>query len=133
MEQAALDQDLALLGSEVVGDLELVAAVDLHGDLVGAPLELLADLRQRPGLPRLGAVVVRVVLEGQGEDALCDEVATMDAGERLGEDGLHPELQRRQRSVLARGALAVVLAADDEPLAPLLQALSELRVAVAES
>ena len=56
----------------------------------------------------------------------------MDPRERLREHRLHAQLQRRQRRVLARGALAVVVAADDEPAPPLVQPLAELRVAVAE-
>ena len=58
MEQTALDQHLALLRREVVGHAERLASLDLDRDLVAAVLELLADLRQLPGLPDLGAIVV---------------------------------------------------------------------------
>src|SRR4051812_20387701 len=43
VQQAALDQDLALLRREVVRDLERVAAVGLHRDLIGAVRQLLPD------------------------------------------------------------------------------------------
>ena len=43
---------------------------------------------------------VRVVLEGQREDALGYEIAPVDPGERLREHGLDAELQRGERGVL---------------------------------
>src|SRR4051812_9430737 len=133
LEQPAAQEDLALLRGEVVRERQFVARV-LYADrdLVAARLELLAHLGQRPALADLGAVVVGGVLERQREDALRDEVAPVDAREGLREDGTDAEVQRRDRGMLARGALAVVLATDDEACAPLLHPLAELRVAVAE-
>ena len=87
---------------------------------------------ERPGLADLGRVVVGVVGEGQREDPLGDQVAAVDAREALRDHRLDAELERRQRGVLARGALPVVVAADDEAAPPLLQPRAELRVAMAE-
>src|SRR4051812_15858822 len=133
LEQAAAEQHLALLVGEVVGQLELAAVVlDLRADRLGAALELVAQLRQLPALADLGLVVVGLVDEGQRDDPLRDEVAPVDARERLGDHRANAELQRRQGGVLARRALAVVVAADDEAAAPLADPLAELGIAVAE-
>ena len=56
----------------------------------------------------------------------------MDPGVRLREHRAYAELEGRQRGVLARRALPVVLAADDEPAPPLVHPLAELRVAMTE-
>ena len=102
VQQAALDQDLAFLGSEVVGDGELVAGLlHSHGDLIRPFGQLLAHAGQLPRLAHLGAVVVGVVGEGQRQDPLRHQVAAVDAGVGLGEHRLDPQLQRRQRRVLA--------------------------------
>ena len=61
-----------------------------------------------------------------------DEVRAVDAGEALGDDGADPEVERRERRVLARGPLAVVVAAGDEAAAPASGAVVELGVMAAE-
>src|SRR4029079_7303312 len=88
--------------------------------------------RDAPGLPQLGLVVVRRVLEEQRHDALRDQVAAMDPREALRDHGADSQLCRGKRGVLAARALAVVVAGDDETPAPLLRAPRELRVAVLE-
>ena len=125
LEQPAAQQHLALLRREVVAQLDLVAVVDDGGDGVRALLELLAQPREPPGLAHLGAPVVLLVGEGQRHDPLGHEVAAVDAREGLGDHRVHAELERRERGVLARGALAVVVAADDEACLPLADALAE--------
>src|SRR5215207_7655110 len=133
LEQPAAHEDLALLGREVVPELDLVAGVAVAArDQVRAGLELLAQVRERPRLADLRLAVVVVGGERERDDPLRDQVAAVDARERLRDHRLDAELQRGERGVLARGALAVVVAADDEPAAPLLDPLAELRVAVAE-
>src|SRR5205085_23227 len=88
---------------EVVRDRKAVTAVDLDRDLVRSGRELLADLRKPPRIPHLGAVVVRGVFEDEREDPLRHEVAAVDAGERLREDGLHAELERSEGGALMFG------------------------------
>ena len=73
-------------------------------------------------------VVVRRVGELQRQDAEVDQVLAVDAGEGLRDHRLDAQIHRRKRGVLARGALAVVLAAEDEPAAELLARARELGV-----
>ena len=61
--------------------------------------------------------VVRRVGQDQGQDAEVDQVGLVDAGEGLGQDDAHTEVARGQGRVFAAGALAVVVAAQDEALA----------------
>ena len=112
--------------------LQLAVAVDLRSDRVRAVFELLADVRELPGLADLGVVVVGVLRERERHDPLRDEVAAVDPGERLRDHGLDSQVERGERGVLSRGALAVVVARDDDPAPPLLEALAELGVAVAQ-
>ena len=49
-----------------------------------------------------------------GDDAPVDEVGAVDAREALGDHRAHAEVQRREHRRLARGALAVDLAAHDD-------------------
>ena len=88
--------------------------------------------RDPPGLAQLGLVVVGRVLEEQRHDPLRDQVAPVDAREALRDHGADAELGGRERRVLAARALAVVVAGDDEPSAPLVRAPRELLVAVLE-
>ena len=100
--KSAEDEHLALGRREVVSHGELLARVLVaDGDVLGPLLELLLDLRERPARLDLGAVVVGLVLEGQRQDPLGHQVAAVDAREGLGEHRLDPELERRQRGVLA--------------------------------
>ena len=101
-QQPARDQDLALALGQVVGEGDLLIAVDLGGDLVRALRKLLLEVGQGSGLPNLGAVVVALVVKSQRDDALGDQVAAVDAGKRLGDHRLYPEMKRRQCGVLAR-------------------------------
>ena len=55
-----------------------------------------------------------LIREGERCDPLRDQIPTMDPRERLGDHGLDPEVQRRQRGVFSGRALAVVVARDDE-------------------
>ena len=86
----------------------------------------------RPGLPELGLVVVGRVLEEERHDALGDQVAPVNPREALRDHGPDTELGRREGSVLATRSLAVVVARDDEPSAPLVRPLREPLVAVLE-
>ena len=58
--------------------------------------------------------VVRLVREDEGQDAEIDEVGGVYALEGLGDDRPHAEGGRADRRVLARGALAVGQARDDD-------------------
>ena len=69
------------------------------------------DLVARPHL-----LVVRGVDERQREHALLLQVRLVDARERARDDREPAEEARLERGVLARGALAVVVVADDDPL-----------------
>ncbi len=98
-------------------------------------VESVGDLlqpRDPPGLAQLGLVVARRILEQQRNDPLRDQVPPVDPGEALCDHGANAELRRGQRGVLAARSLAVVVAGDDEPSAPLLRAPRELRVSVLE-
>ena len=57
-QQPARDEDLALVLGQVVRQRELPVVLDLGADPLGALGQLLLEVRQRPPLPYLGAVVV---------------------------------------------------------------------------
>ena len=69
-----------------------------------------AGIRQRS--PTAVAAPVGVA-EHQRHDADGDEVAPVDPREAAGRDRLHSQVQRGERGLLAGGALAVVVPADD--------------------
>ena len=71
----------------------------------------IVDAQPRAGLQRV--VIVRV-FKRQRQDAGVDEVGRMDAREALGHDAADAEIHRHERRVLARRALPVVAAADDD-------------------
>src|SRR5436190_3684472 len=81
-QQAAADEDLPLTGVEIVlqGEL-LIRIADERGYRRRPGAQLFLQLRKLPGLADLGLVVVRLVGERQGHDALRDQVAPVDAGE----------------------------------------------------
>ena len=90
------------------------------------------EARDPPGLPQLGLVVVGLILEKEWHDSLRDQVPPMNPRKALGDHCADAELGRRQGGVLAARALAVVVAGDDEPSAPLVRPLREPLVAVLE-
>ncbi len=75
---------------------------------------------------------VHFVLEDERRDPLRDEVAAVDAGERLRDDRADPKRLRGQGGVLAARTLPVVLAGNDEAAALLTRALRERRVEALE-
>src|SRR6266404_6188245 len=62
--------------------------------------------------------VIRRVGEGERQDAIIDQVLTVDASKALGKDDSQAEVARRHRGVLARGSLTVIVAGDDRMSAP---------------
>jgi hypothetical protein len=63
---------------------------------------------------RLDAIVIGGVVEFQRQDAEVGEVLPVDAGIGLGEDGAQAEIPQGDRGVFTGGALAPVLAGDDQ-------------------
>ena len=64
------------------------------------------------------AVVVCRVLERQCQQSLLLQVRLMDARKAPGNDCHTPQKARREGSVLAAAALAIVMVTDDDPLDP---------------
>src|SRR5919109_388729 len=104
-DQTAGDDDLALAGQEVMGDRDRAVLADLDLELVLALGDRMQP-RDPPDLPKLGLVVIGLVLEEQRDDPLGDQVPTMDAREALRDHGTDAELSRRERRVLAARSLA---------------------------
>src|SRR5207237_6035467 len=75
---------------------------------------------------------IRLVLEHERRDALGDEVAAMDPGERLRDHGADAEGLGREGRVLAARALTVVLPRDDEATAALAGPLRERGIGALE-
>ncbi len=59
-------------------------------------------------------VVVAGILELEGQRSVVGEVLPVDAGEGLGDESPQPEVTWRDRRMLARRTLTVVLATDDD-------------------
>ena len=68
-------------------------------------------------IAEVDAVVIRLVCESHGQDAVVDQVRLMDAGEALRHHRADAQVQRHQGGVLAAGALAVVAAGDEDAAA----------------
>ena len=66
-------------------------------------------------------LVVGLVLQAEGQYAVIYEVRPVYPREAQSDDALDAQIQRGQRRVLAAGALAVVLARDDEAAAVFLR------------
>src|SRR5256885_17232292 len=75
-DQPACDDDLALAREEVVRERDRAGAFNLGLEVVLA-LGDRVEPRDRPRLPELGLVVVRLVLEEQRHDPLRDQVAAV--------------------------------------------------------
>src|SRR5574341_1089884 len=103
-------------------------AVHLNGNLPVSPLDPFPDVRERHLHAFCNAVIVLRVLERKRENAEVAEIRLMDAGEALHDLGADPEIPGRQGRVLAARSLAVVLAANDDYVAPRLAILRELRL-----
>lgn len=98
------------------------------GDLLRSPVLMLDSERQvlaggerleaedRHLIVRLNPVVVLGVGERQRKHTLLLQVRLVDTRERAGDDRKATEETRLERSVLTRGALTVVVVADDDPL-----------------
>src|SRR5919204_5462368 len=72
-DQAAGDDDLALARQEVVRQRDHADAIDLDLELV-VPLRDRVQAAHAPGLAELGLVVIGLVLEEEGHDALGDQI-----------------------------------------------------------
>src|SRR5712691_3150341 len=88
--------------------------------------------RDPPFLALRRVLVVGLLDEREGRDSLRDQVRAVDAREALRDDRTDAEVERRERSLLAARALAVVVTADDDPAAQLRRARGELGVEAAE-
>src|SRR3712207_2062761 len=111
-QDAACDEDVAL-PLRVLGEKRDLVSVRAGRYLLVAVLEAPPQVGQLPLLPLLEPLVVRLVLEAQGQYALGDQVAPVDAGEALGDHGSDPEVQRGESGVLPARALPVVVPPHD--------------------
>ena len=73
-------------------------------------------------------VVILAPGKGERQQALRDQVAPVNARKALGDHCAHAQLLGRQRRVLARRALPIVIAPDDKPPAPLARPVGEVAV-----
>lgn len=132
--QRATGQDKAslVLGNRMLGlDLHHLASVLLgnpEGNLALATvLEHLVQTDRSHLIAGVNQVVILLVGERQGHDTLLLEVGLVDSGKGLGDDDAGAQVTGLKGSVLARGALAVVVLGNDEPgLVALLPLLGQL-------
>src|SRR5215212_9003002 len=101
-------------------------------DLLLTVLQAFAQVRKFPLVALLELLVVRLVCELQGENALGDQIPPVDAGEALSYHRSDAEVQRGQGRVLAATTLTVVVPANDKARRHLLGLLVVLRVEAAE-
>src|SRR5215218_6298773 len=127
VEDAPGQGDLALTGGQVEGGGEAVLALDLHVDPLRPARHGVPEAGNGQLIADLEPVVGRLV-DQEGEQALGDQVAPVDAGQALGQDAADAEGEGGQGGVLTAGPLAVVLPGHDEAAAPALGPLDELWV-----
>src|SRR5207244_2058232 len=119
-DEAAREENLALARAQAEDECDR-AGRRLRLELRPARAHGLEHARDLPLLALLGARVVALVGEGERHDAVRDQVRPVDACEAPRDDAADAEVERREGRLLAARALAVVVAADDDPSAPLLR------------
>ena len=73
----------------------------MQHERVAAAFHRLADVRQAQRVALRDAVVIRLILERQRQNAIVDEVRLMNTGERLRDDSADTQIQRDKRGVFA--------------------------------
>src|SRR5215208_8210064 len=101
-------------------------------DLLVTVLQAFAHVRKFPLVALLELLVVRLVCELQGKNALGDQIPPVDAGEALSYHRSDAEVQRGQGRVLAATTLTVVVPAHDKARRHLFGLLVVLGVEAAE-
>lgn len=98
----AREQHLNLSRGEIVagGEDTLLAAMEGEPHR-GASLNLPMEVFEAQGVGCLDPIVVRGILEGQGQHAEIDQVFPMDAGEALGQNHSQPKVTRGEGRMLA--------------------------------
>ena len=91
----------------------------LHTPPLSTALQYVEEAHGLDLVARLDGIVVGLVGEGEGHDALFLEVGLVDAGEGFGEDDAAAEVAGLQGCVFAGGAFAVVVLGYDEPFVAL--------------
>src|SRR5947209_19019306 len=101
-QQPTGEQDAALVGREVAPQPTVrPISADADANAGVATLERSAHVRELPPVALAHPVIVCLVVEDQWHDALRKQIAAVDAGEALGDDGAYPEMLRAERGVLA--------------------------------
>src|SRR3984885_8771704 len=90
----------------ILGDV-----VDLQGVLVGQRGTKTRDVQR---VVLVNAVVVVGIVELERQNSEVGQILPVDAGKRLGDDSPKSKVTWCDRRVFARGALAVVVTADDD-------------------
>src|SRR5215204_3096893 len=132
LERPAGEQDPALAREKAGFELYLLPAIPLRQEPRLPGLDGLADGLYLPRIALLYPLVIVLVPEEERQDALGDQVPAVDTGEALGDDRAYAEVKRGEGRVLPRGALPVVVPADDETAAPIEGAVVEPGVLPAE-
>src|SRR5215210_6611167 len=132
LEGPAGQEDLALSGRQPDLELDLRPVVTVYHQCLLPCSDRFTQAFDLPLITLAHPFVVVLFAKEQRKDALGDQVSAVDAGEALGDDRADSQMQRRERGVLAAGALPVVVPADDEPPAPLERPVVKPRVLPAE-
>src|SRR5215218_7448817 len=130
-QYAAREQNAPLPLRELGEECHLLVSSPQR-DLLVAVLQAFPQVQKFPLVALLELLIVRFVCELQGENALGDQIPTVDAGEALSYHRSDAEVQRGQGRVLAATTLTVVVPAHDQARRQLLRLLVVLRVEAAE-
>src|SRR5215213_5180960 len=130
-QNAAREQNAPLPWREL-GEESYLLVSSPQWDLLVTVLQAFAQVRKFPLVALLELLVVRLVCELQGENALGDQIPPVDASEALSYHRSDAEVQRGQGRVLAATTLTVVVPANDKARRHLLGLLVVLRVEAAE-
>ena len=133
IQQAAGEQNLRLTLGKRIGQRIGLATGDVDQLEIRAVGEVTAHVGEAERIAAFDAVVVGRIGKGQRQDTGVDEVGDVNTRKRLHKHRFDAEVQRCQRRVLTRAALAVVVTADDKALAGLLATRREGRIAAREA
>src|SRR2546429_553388 len=131
-EEPAREEDVALARRQHARGREALARACVEHAHTVAGGERGAQAVEAQPVTLFERVVGGPIVEREWHDPPVDQVRPVDPRERLGEHRAHAEVHRAGRGGLARGALAVELARDDDPAPCRLRASDELRVDVLE-
>src|SRR5947209_15507425 len=92
------------------------------------PLQDTVEIWNIPLISLSDPLVVGLISERERNQALSDQIASVDAGKRFGDDRSDPQLLGSQDGMFPAGALTVVVASDDEASAPVPSAAWKLWV-----